>query len=141
MLRDLTRDLGGERMRWREIREMTVLWRSYRYLRANPGAMLPRMRAYEARLSNLAVWHVPKDRVARIESQLRDGDVIGISTRGEGAYCCHVGLAFRDGQGTLRFMHASKNHGRVVVDRRLSSYLAVFKNHAGILIGRPVEVG
>lgn len=140
VLRDLTRELGGERMSWREIREMTVLWRSYRYLRASPGTMLPRMRAYEARLANLAVWHVPKERVARIEPKLQDGDVIGISTRGEGAYCSHVGLAFRDSQGTVRFMHASKNNERVVVDRRLSAYLSVFKNHAGILIGRPIEV-
>ena len=139
ILDDLTRPLGGVRMKPRPIREMTVNWRNYRYLAANPSAMLPRMADYEARLSDLVVYHIPKSQVARIENKLQDGDLIGISTTANGSYCSHVGLAIRDEDGVLRFMHASKNNRRVVIDRRLSDYLAVYKYHAGILIGRARE--
>jgi hypothetical protein len=35
-------------------------------------------------------------------------------------------------------MHASKNHHKVVVDDSISAYLAKFKYHAGIIVGRPL---
>ena len=49
-------------------------------------------------------------------------------------------LALRDNQGVLRFLHASKNHGKVVLDDRLSTYLNKFRNHSGIYVARPLEV-
>jgi hypothetical protein len=38
-------------------------------------------------------------------------------------------------------MHASapRNHGKVVIDSRLSDYLNQFKSDAGILVARPVR--
>jgi hypothetical protein len=86
---------------------------------------------------------VPKGRVASIEGKLRSGDVIGIVSRdGRSLYSTsHVGLALRDGDGSLHFMHASapRNYGRVVIDTRLSSYLYRFGSHAGILVARPLR--
>jgi len=41
----------------------------------------------------------------------------------------------------LHFMHASspRNYGKVVIDSRLSDYLARYKTHAGIMVARPVK--
>ena len=39
-----------------------------------------------------------------------------------------------------RFMPASRNHKKVVVDHSISEYLAEFSAHAGNLVGRPLEV-
>ena len=43
--------------------------------------------------------------------------------------------------GVLCFMHASAPHnfGKVVIEARLSDYLAKFRTHAGIIVGRPVR--
>ena len=138
--RNMTRSLGGVPVR-RNVREMQVAWRSYRYLRNNPSLRSGIARV-EARVSGLPVSYIPKDRVSRIESQLQDGDVLAIASRDDGGYTSHVGLALRDGS-TCRFMHAtsSRDKGRrCIVDRRISSYLAEKRDHMGLIVFRPYDV-
>ncbi|CAN5510781.1 hypothetical protein BH20VER1_BH20VER1_03330 [soil metagenome] len=140
LVRDLTPSLGGVRVP-HSAREMTILWKSYRYLRNDPSLRVP-LRRMEEQVSSRGLRQIPKGRVAAIESQLRNGDIIGIVSRdGRRFATSHVGLAVRDGSGTLRFMHASapRNYGKVVVDSRLSEYLHRYRSHAGILVARPTR--
>ena len=130
---------GAERMEHRDIHEMTTMWKHYRYLRNNPS-LLPEMARVQERVSDLPVYHVPKSRVAAVEPYLRNGDIIAVTSRDTAGYTSHVGLAYRDGTGTLRFMHASSNYRRVVVDERLSAYLADKSDDAGIIVARPEDV-
>ena len=130
---------GAERMEHRDIREMTVMWRHYRYLRNNPS-LLPEMAQIQERVSDLPVYHVPKQYVRGIEGDLRDGDIIAITSRDTGGYTSHVGLAYRDPQGVLRFLHASSKQRRVLVDDELSVYLASKHDDAGIVVARPADV-
>jgi hypothetical protein len=130
---------GAERMGHRDIREMTVMWRHYRYLRNDPS-LRPEMAQIEARVSNLPVYHVPKRDVPSIEGNLQNGDVIAITSRDTGGYTSHVGLAVRDSRGVLRFMHASSKQRRVVVDDRLSTYLNSKRDDIGIVVSRPMDV-
>ncbi len=123
----------------RKVSEMTVLWKSYRYLRCNQD-LLPEMKETEDRVAALPVLHIPKAKVADIEPQLQNGDVIGIATIHNGAFCSHVGLAVRTDDGVMRFMHASRDYRKVVIDKSISGYLADYRSHAGILVGRPLEV-
>jgi hypothetical protein len=139
LMRNITRSLGGERMDYRRITEMTVQWKSYRYLRNNPG-FLGGMDRIQAKVSSLPVWHVPRGRVASAERGIHTGDIISITTNSPGGYTTHVGLAYRDRAGTLRFMHASSLAKKVVVDARLSSYIGEKRSRAGVMIGRPFEV-
>ena len=74
------------------------------------------------------------------ERYLRDGDIVAITSRDTGGYTSHVGLAYRDPNGVLRFLHASSKQGRVLVDDRLSSYLASKSDDAGIVVARPADV-
>ncbi len=136
---DITRELGGaQRVHGREIREMSLLWKSYRYLRATPQ-LLPVMAKHEAEVARLPVYYIPKNKVASIESKLRNGDILGVVTNQSGGFCSHVGLAVRTKDGVMRIMHASTNYKRVVVDKSVSGYLNSFKNHAGIIVGRPLD--
>ncbi len=139
LVTNITRDLpGAERMGHRDIREMTVMWRYYRYLRNNPS-LNPEMARIEARVSDLPVVHVPKRSVPAAERELQSGDVIAITSRDTGGYTSHVGLAYRDGNGVLRFLHASSKQRRVVLDDRLSNYLADKRDDIGIIAVRPHE--
>lgn len=138
--RNITRSLGGVPVR-RNIREMQIAWRSYRYLRNNPSLRSGIARV-EARVSDLPVTYIPKARVARIESQLQDGDVLAIACADSSGYTSHVGLALRDGS-TCRFMHAtsSRDKGRrCIVDRRISQYLAEKRDNMGLIVFRPNDV-
>jgi hypothetical protein len=139
LLTNITRQLpGAERMSHRDIREMTVMWRHYRYLRNNPG-LLPGMAAVQERVSNLPVYHLPKSRVAADERYLQDGDIIAITSRDTGGYTSHVGLAYRE-RGVLHFLHASSLQRRVVLDERLSAYLSDKHDDIGIIVARPADV-
>lgn len=138
--RHLTPELAGAtRIKGRKVTEMTTLWRSYRYLKHNPELRAP-MRQTEIAVEKLPVYHIPKANVAEIEPQLRNGDVIGIATKYNGGFCSHVGLVLLDEKGAARFLHASRDFKKVVVDSSVSGYLARFPAHAGILVGRPLEV-
>ena len=135
-----TKDLGGVRLS-RQIREMTVMWKSYRYLRNNPE-LLPGMARIQDEASALPVCHIPKNRVASIESQLRTGDIIAITCKDSGSYTSHVGIAVRKPDGT-HFMHATSRRSagrKVILDCRISDYLKRSDDHFGIVVYRPLDV-
>ena len=130
---------GAEKITGRKISEMTVLWKHYRYLRENPELRAP-MKTWEDRVAAMPVYHVPKSKVASVEPQLQDGDIIGIATKYHGGFCSHVGIIVRTDDGVARFMHASRDYKRVVIDKSISGYLNSFSKHAGMIVGRPLEV-
>ncbi|MEM6916985.1 MAG: N-acetylmuramoyl-L-alanine amidase-like domain-containing protein, partial [Verrucomicrobiota bacterium] len=138
--RHITKDFpGAERIQDRRISEMTILWEHYRYLKNNPDLRDP-MKTWEEYVAAMPVYHIPKDKVAAIEPQLQNGDVIGIATKHHGGFCSHVGLIVRTDDGVARFMHASRNYKKVVIDKSISGYLNSFSSHAGMIVGRPLEV-
>ncbi len=140
MVEDLTPRLGGKSVP-HSAQEMTVGWRHYRYLAANKSLLGP-LAQMERRVSSRPLYQIPKNRVAKIEPKLQSGDIIGIISRDRGGLfsTSHVGLALRTSDG-LHFMHASSpsNSGRVVVDSRISQYLARYRSDSGILVARPLK--
>ncbi len=137
-VRDITRSLGPTvLLEGRSNDEMTLLWKSYRYLKNNP-ALHPGMAQIEAGLQTHPFHYIPKESVRAVEPKLQSGDIIGIVTHKQHVYCSHVGLAMRTQDGVCRFMHASATKKRVIIDKSVSGYLADFKSHAGIVVARPV---
>ncbi len=142
LVKDITKDLDGIKAPVRA-REMSIGWKGYRYLKKKPS-LIPELAKHELRIEKLPTYYIPKNRVRRIEPQLQDGDIIGIWSRANnGAISTsHVGLAYRDEDGVLRFMHATtqKEYGRkVALDSRLSSYVNRFSHQSGILVARPLK--
>jgi len=138
LVRDVTRDLGGIPLH-RNMKYMGAAWRQFRQLRADPS-LVPEMREIEAAISDRGIYYIPKSRVPSIESRIQNGDIICIVTTWPGTFTSHVGLAYRDKSGTMRFLHASKTKGAVVLDSRLSDYLKRHSSHAGIMVVRPRDV-
>lgn len=125
----------------REIREMTVQWKAYRYLRSNPSLIEP-MGKIEQQVSNLPVYHVPKSKVRDAERYLQTGDICAITSNGTFGYTSHVGLIIRL-KDRAYFTHATSDHDKgrmVVIDRPISDYLNGGSKHAGIIICRPNDV-
>jgi hypothetical protein len=141
LVNDLTPELGGVSVS-HSAREMSLGWKRYRYLKANRSLLTP-LAQMEERVSSRPLYQIPKSRVPGVESKLRSGDIIGIVSRDRrGNYSTsHVGLALRTSDGVLHFMHASapRNYGKVVVDARLSSYLARYRTDSGVLVARPLR--
>jgi hypothetical protein len=131
---------GAVRLK-REIREMTVQWKNYRYLRNNPS-LLPEMGRIEARVSKLSVYHIPKKNVRAIEGYLQDGDVVAITANWKYNYTSHVGLIVKL-KGRAYFTHATsdRDKGRMtIIDRPITDYLNGSSKHAGIVVLRPNDL-
>jgi len=135
---DITRELGHSvRLKDRAIQEMTILWKSYRYLANNPDLRAP-MARHEERVSKLPVYYIPREKVHLVEPKLQAGDVLGIVTRHDGGFCSHVGLLHRGEDKIARLMHASRNYKKVVIDKSISGYLNHYSSHLGLMVGRPL---
>lgn len=140
LVTDLTPKLPGARKLNRTMNYMGGSGsRHFRQLQANPS-LVPKMASIEKMLSQKGISYVPKASVPAAEKFLRNGDIISIVTTWHGSYTSHVGLAYRDPQGILRFLHASRNEKKVIIDSRLSDYLNRYKLHAGIMVARPNEM-
>jgi len=140
LITDITPKLPGAKKLYREMNYMGGSGsRHFRQLRANPS-LIPKLAKVEDQLSSRGIWYVPKRSVPAAEKFIRNGDIICIVTTWHGSYTSHVGLAYRDSKGTLRFLHASRNERRVLVDSRLSDYLNRYSLHAGIMVARPNEL-
>lgn len=139
LVKDITPALPGAKKLERDMTYMGKNWKSFRQLRANPS-LVPSMQKIENDISRRGIHYIPKKSVAGIEKYLRDGDIISIVTTWPGTYTSHVGLALRDRKGVLRFLHASRNHRKVVLDSRLSEYLAGNSKHMGITVSRPSDI-
>lgn len=138
---NITSHLHGSVRIKREIHEMTVQWRNYRYLKHNPSLIAP-MGEIEARVSKLPVYHVPKDKVRAAEACLQNGDICAITTHDPNAYTSHVGLIVKI-HGRAYFTHATseRSKGRmIIIDRPISDYLYENPKHAGMIICRPLDL-
>src|SRR4030088_408212 len=76
LVQDLTPTLGGKSVP-HSAREMSIGWRHYRYLKSNRSLLGPLARM-EERVSSRPLYQIPTNRVAKIESKLQSGDIIGI---------------------------------------------------------------
>ncbi len=131
---------GAVRLR-REIREMTVSWKSYRYLRNSPE-LIPAMGRVEAKVSQLPVYHIPKAKARAAEKYLQNGDICAISSNWKYGYTSHVGLIVRI-KDRAYFMHATSDRSKgrkTIVDRPITDYLNGSTKHAGFIISRPLDL-
>jgi len=138
---NITSRLPGAVRLKREIREMTVQWKSYRYLRSNPSLIEP-MGKIEAQVSRLPVYHIPKSKVRGVEKYLQHGDICAITSHGPGGYTSHVGLIMRS-KNRAYFCHATsdRSKGRMtIIDRPITDYVNGASKHAGIIICRPNDL-
>ncbi|MGF1644008.1 MAG: N-acetylmuramoyl-L-alanine amidase-like domain-containing protein [Thiotrichales bacterium] len=133
LLADHTAALGGETYS-KPIGFMTRDRAHYPAL-ADP-ATLATVRNAEAALSGIQRSFIPKARVAEIEPELRDGDLVAITSTRPGLDIAHQGLIVRRGERAY-LLHASSEFGRVLVSRwPLAEYLNRNRSQGGIVVAR-----
>jgi hypothetical protein len=141
LAKNITPQIPGAVRIHREIREMTVQWKNYRYLKNNPSLIAP-MGKIEARVSRLPVYHIPKDKVRAAETYLRNGDICAITTHNLDAYTTHVGLIVKI-HDRAYFTHATSERAKgrmTIIDLPITDYLHANPKHAGIIVCRPLDL-
>jgi hypothetical protein len=90
----------------------------------------------EKEINNRPLLYIPKTEVSRIESKLKEGDIIAITTSIKGLDVVHVGFAVVQ-NNRIHLLHASLDEKKVVISKKpLAEYLLGNKNQSGIMIAR-----
>lgn len=97
------------------------------------------MRTVEERVNSTSRTIIPRQSIAKIESQLQDGDIIAIATSKKGLDYSHTGMIVRDGD-RARFLHASSTKKKVILDGPISEYVGRLESNLGITVLRPLPV-
>ncbi len=107
----------------------------YPALKAHP-AWCKAILQTETDINKLQLTYIPKELVNATSQNIRNGDIIAITTRIKGLDIAHVGFALiRDKKVYL--LHASSEAKKVIIsDETLYDYLMNRKNHSGIIVAR-----
>jgi hypothetical protein len=109
----------------------------YRQMKDHPE-YVKQIAAQEQLISKRKLCFIPKNEFAGIEHLLRDGDILGITTRMAGLDIQHVVLAIRV-RNRIHILHASQRFHRVMISTEtLDSYLKNNKTATGIVVARPL---
>ncbi len=109
---------------------------SYRQLKEDPS-LVEVIARQEQEISKREMYYVPESMVSEIESQLMEGDIVGITTQVEGLAISHVGILVKR-SGRVHLLHASSAAKKVVVsENTLEDYLVSSKSATGIMVARP----
>jgi uncharacterized protein YlaN (UPF0358 family) len=102
----------------------------------NKATDLRRMKSVERSISKRSLSFIPKKVLRRLEGQIREGDLIAITTNEEGLDVQHVGLAVRV-KNRVHLLHASSQEGKVVLSKKtLYRHLMQSKVCSGMMVAR-----
>jgi cell wall-associated NlpC family hydrolase len=133
VVKDITATLGGQQ-RTKTIDFMTKHRPLYAGL--SDAAAVRQVAQAEAQLSKHTWYVIPKNQVARVESQLQDGDIVAMVSAVPGLDINHEGFVVKKGDRAY-LLHASTEAKRVVVSSEpLADYLQRIKKHEGIVVLR-----
>jgi len=137
VLKDVTKELGGVPFK-KKINFMSTHPNSYLQLK-NSTENVKEIQKIEDKINARIVYYIPKVNVKRIVSQIKDGDIIGITTTINGLDCAHTGIVVWQ-NGKLHMLHAPIPGSKVqITEMTLWDYLAKIKKDTGIIVARPVE--
>jgi len=100
--------------------------------------LVKRIAEQEKDINSRQLFYIPENKIAEVEDQLMQGDIVGITTSVEGLDISHVGILVRKA-GRIHLMHASSLAEEVVVsEETLEEYLLNSKSATGIMVARPL---
>ncbi|MDR2292773.1 MAG: DUF1460 domain-containing protein [Prevotellaceae bacterium] len=134
-VKNVTKEIGGEPY-VKTINYMTQ--NSEKYPRLADRQTFDKIKLSEENLNRHKHYYVPKTKVAEIEKNIQEGDLIAITCNTEGLDITHTGLAVRQ-NGRIHLMHASMSGKKVMIsDEPLHDYLAKNSRNTGIMIARVI---
>lgn len=139
----VTREIGGQYAIYddRAINFMTTHRSLYRQFQSDPAEYAAMLEIEQDIHARKAFYYIPKSDISKMESKIETGDILGITTNVPGLDCSHTGIAIREADGRIHFMHASSLMGKVIVSPEpLAEYLTHSSHQTGIVIARPMEV-
>jgi hypothetical protein len=136
LVRNLSKEIGTTPYP-KEINFMSTHPDSYRQLK-DSSKLLTIIVQKESDINSRQHFYIPEEKLAEVEDQLMDGDIVGITTSVDGLDISHMGILVRKA-GRIHLLHASSAAEKVVLsDETLEEYLLSSKSATGIMVARPL---
>lgn len=135
IVRDVTRELGGIELNER-IDFMSVNRERYPALRSDDELGL--VRGIEESVTSLDSYYIPKNRIAEVAPQIRNGDIIAATSAIDGLDVAHTGFAIWI-DDALHFMNAPLVGRSVEISELpLAQRMQRISEQDGIMVARPL---
>jgi hypothetical protein len=132
-IKDITLEIGGE-ITTKEVHFMSENQKLYPKI--TDEKTLETIVKNENEINKKPVSQIDKTKVAAIESQIKEGDFIAMTSTIKNMDCNHVGMAILQ-NGRIHLLHASSSLKKVVISEKpLAEYLEGNKKDAGIMVLR-----
>lgn len=135
VFKNIGKDLGGVLVN-RKIDFMSAHPEHYSQLRKS-NKILEKIKIIEDQLNKTGGYYViEKEKLANVDNEIKNGDIILFSTLINGLDFTHMGIAYRS-NNRLSFIHASSSAQKVVIEQKsLYQYCQNSKKCDGIVILR-----
>ena len=135
---DITKNIGGVPVKF-HLDFMSAHPQLYPQL-VNHTEFVDSIRVAERRINKLSFSYIPKKDIPRVEANIQSGDLIAITTSIKGLDIGHVGIAVKEDDNRIYFMHASNVNRKVKISESpLADYVQKNNKQTGIIVLRPVE--
>lgn len=138
IVKDVTKNIGGEKIIF-NLNFMSTHPGDYKMLKDNPK-FVPIIAEQEKEINKREYYYIPVDKVEKNEKKIKNGDLIAITVNVPGIDIGHVGIAVKEKDGRIYFMHAPLSGAKVQITKEpLCDYLKKIKKDSGIIVLRPQE--
>ncbi len=139
IVKDVSKEIGGKPIKF-NVFFMSKNPDKYKHLTESPE-FVPIIAKQERAINKRKYYYIPKEKVEKIESKIHNGDLIAITTNLKGLDIGHVGIAVKEDDGRIHFLHAPLAGSKVQISEKpLPEYLAAIKKHTGIIVLRVAEI-
>lgn len=134
ILNDVTCEIGGEPIQF-SVDFMSTNPQYYLQLQKD-SSLIIELQKIEQQINTRSYCYIPKDQLYKFESNIKDGDILGITTNIKGLDFTHNGLAIHQNR-RLYMLHASSDYNKVMITNEpLTDYLESNKHMTGICVLR-----
>ncbi len=138
IVKDITEEIGGDKM------ELNLSFMSdhpqyYKHLKENPD-FISHIKQQEEEISKRKYYFIPQVKIAEIENEIEDGDLLAFTSEVKGLDVNHVGIAVRLDDGRIHVLHAPNVGYQVEITKLpLAEYVLKIEKDSGVIVVRALE--
>jgi len=136
--KDISKEIGGVPYNLK-VNFMSTHPDSYKRLKDNKK-FVDEIAKTEKEINSRKYFYIPQSEISNVESKIKSGDIIGITTKINGLDISHTGIAYRADDGRIHLLHAPNvGHKVQITEKPLADYIKGNKKQTGIIVLRPNE--
>jgi hypothetical protein len=135
---NITEEIGGEKFEM-NLSFMSAHPQYYKHLKENPE-FIPLIKQQEEEINKQKHYFIPQEKIAEIENEIEDGDLLAFTSTVKGLDVNHVGIAVRLDDGRIHVLHAPNVGYQVEITKLpLAEYVMKIEKDSGIMVARALE--